>query len=284
MIRHKPFARGLSEGFMHELIRGRFTPLLRASLDRGLDLQIRENYINVYSSGRSVLKLTETRMGYEADIHRTFRGNTELADTADRQYRCFAGDDAFVMTYLSELDTVISNALETAKAEAAIEEHMIRRSCLAGSPVVFFDRQVQTHGIRKRLDLVALSCPCDEEASVILVEIKQGLDNRIQELMEQIQDYHDVFAPGGRLRQDITSSYQMVLRQKKQLGVISDSITFPSQPPRVECVLVLYAYNPKSRLLGRLRESVRSSALRPKLVLVEAGCYCLPPQHEWEQL
>jgi hypothetical protein len=161
---------------------------------------------------------------------------------------------------------------------------MIRRSCLAGSPVVFFDRQVQTHGIRKRLDLAALSCPCDEETSVILVEIKQGLDNRIQELMEQIQDYHDAFAPGGRLRQDVTSSYQMVLRQKKQLGVISDSVTFPSQPPRVECLLVLYAYNPKSRLLNRLRESARSSALRPKLVLIEEGCYSLPPVEEWEQL
>lgn len=283
MIGHKPFARGLSPGFMHELMRGRFAPLLRASLDRGLDLHIREKYINVYTSGRSVLKLTETGMGYEADIHRTFRANTELTDTADRQYRCFAADNAFVMTYLSELDTVISNALATAKTEAATEEHMIRRSCLAGSPVVFFDRQVQTHGIRKRLDLIALSSPGDEETSVILVEIKQGLDNRIQELRKQIQDYHDVFAPGGRLRQDVTLSYQTVVHQKKQLGVIPDNVTFPSQPPRVECLLVLYDYNPKSRLRGRLSESVGSFALRPKLVILNAGTYSLPPQDEWEQ-
>ncbi len=284
VTRHKPFARGLTEDFMRELIQGRFTPLLSASLDRGLDLQIRENYINVYASGRSVLQLRERGLAYEANIHRTFRDNTLLADTADRQYRCFAADDAFVMTYLSEMGTVISNALATAKSEAAIEEHMIRRSCLTDSPVVFLDRQIQTHGIRKRLDLVALSCPCNEEASVILVEIKQGLDNRIQELMTQIREYHDVFAPGGGLRQDVTSSYQTVVHQKKQLGVIPDNVTYPSQPPRVECLLVLYAYNPKSRLLDRLRESARSSALRPKLVLIEEGCYGLPPSEEWEQL
>ena len=288
MIGHKPFARGLSAGFMHELIRGRFTPLLRASLDRGLDLQIREKYINVYASGRSVLKLTETRMGYEADIHGKYLVDTPLpqARMVADEYHRFTADDAFVQAYLAGVETIISNAVppKAETREATIEERIIRHSYVEDSPIVFIDRQIRAHGISKQLDLIGLSTSVEGETTALLVEIKQRLDNRIQKLMTQIGEYHAVFAPGGRLRQDVTSSYQTVVHQKKQLGVIPDNVTFPSQPPRVQCLLVLYAYDPKSRLLDRLRESARSSALRPKLVLIEEGCYGLPPSEEWEQL
>lgn len=284
MNQYKGFARGLSPEFMHELLNGRFAVLRQGSIDRGLDLQIRENYINLYTSGRSVLELAEKgRLGYCAKIHRKFLTDTALppARAVQGEYHHLAADDGFVRAYLAYADKIISNALATAATEATIEEEMIRQSYVEGSPIVFIDRQIQTHGIRKRLDLIGIS---PSAHTVVLTEIKQGLDNRIQELMEQVREYHDVLAPDGHLRADIACSYATVVAQKQMLGAMPKGVDFPPHPPKAECLLLLYDYNPKSRLLGRLRDSVRSYALRPKLVCLRAGTYSLPPPHEWEQL
>ncbi len=56
--------RGLSEQFMGDLKEGMLGPLLeRVHLDTTLDLQIRENYINIYYRGGSLLKVTASKTG-----------------------------------------------------------------------------------------------------------------------------------------------------------------------------------------------------------------------------
>lgn len=51
------FNRGLAEEFVRELKGGRLSGLLTCARQRGLDVQIRENYVNFYHQGCSVLKL-----------------------------------------------------------------------------------------------------------------------------------------------------------------------------------------------------------------------------------
>lgn len=51
------FARGLRDEFVADLVDGHLTPILSAAREHELDLQIRENYIDIYHAGRRVLKL-----------------------------------------------------------------------------------------------------------------------------------------------------------------------------------------------------------------------------------
>jgi hypothetical protein len=149
---------------------------------------------------------------------------------------------------------------------------------------MFIDRPVQVHGVRSRADLIGIATWSDAWARVVLVELKQGLDNRIQCLPSQMSSYRGVLAPGGHLAADVAASYREVVAQKQELGILPASARFPEGDPPVDCLLVLADYNPRSRLLGRLRERSRSSEFRMKLALLQPDTFILPPPESWEVL
>ena len=51
-------SRGLAKEFLVALLTGALKPILDAAKAHGLDLQVREDYINLYDRGLSLLKLT----------------------------------------------------------------------------------------------------------------------------------------------------------------------------------------------------------------------------------
>ena len=285
------FKRGLSDEFLAELKHGRFSALLKTVAERWLDVQLRERYVDVYAGGRRVLMLAETRFRerrYRASIHRKYLSGLALPDarssSAGDPYAHFDASPDFVSAYVSSLDTVLGNAKAYATPEAALEEQMIRQSRCPSSPVLFIDRQVQVHGIRRRADLIGVTIDPEAAARVVLVELKQGLDNRIQHLMDQMSAYRKTVAPQGRLHCEVASSYRTVVAQKRELGLVPPAAAFPEGRPSVECLLVLADYNTKSKLLGRLRERARESSSGVKLILLEKDQYVLPPTDSWEAL
>ena len=57
--------RGLSDAFINDLISGKLSPLLdRIHADSTLDLQIREDYVNIYYRGGNLLKLAQSGKNY----------------------------------------------------------------------------------------------------------------------------------------------------------------------------------------------------------------------------
>jgi len=285
------FRRGLSDGFLAEIKAGRFSAILSAATSRCLDVQIREHYLDIYADGCCVLKLEERQSApgsYWASIHHKFLDGVSLADDqgsrARGSYVRFKASPAFIDTYVCSLDAILENSRRYVKPEAALEEQMIRQSRCPSSPVLFIDRQVQVYGIRRRADLIGVTVDPEAAARVVLVELKQGLDNRIQHLMDQMGAYRKTVAPQGRLHCEVASSYRTVVAQKRELGLVPPAAAFPEGRPSVECLLVLADYNTKSKLLGRLRERARESSFGVKLILLEKDQYVLPPTDSWEAL
>jgi hypothetical protein len=288
------FARGLSNSFFMELESGRFSKLLSEVKGKRLDVQIREHYVDVYANGRGVLNLLQRGMQsqYRARIHQKYLCDLLLPslEWQDRNYQYFDATDAFIAEYLANLTVIIMNSQQCAKRrdgeadERTVEQEMIRASHGASSPVVFIDRQVQMHGATRKLDLVGLVSDPAEKTRALLVELKLGLDNRIQYLVNQMTRYQRVFAPDGRLHPQVAESYRKVTAQKKRLGLLPSSATFPAGDIVTEALVVLANYTRKSRLLDRLRAQARESGFRAKLVLLEQGIYELPPMDCWEAL
>lgn len=285
MPKVQQFNRGLSDGFMTELSSGRFALLLAESLRIGLDIQIRKDYLNFYHNGLSVLALSEHAASplFRARIHRKYVEGVDLphpmAPSGD--YRRFDATTEFVVPFVRCLPNLLANAEAYAGPEAIVEQKMIPASHALGATVAFIDRQVQVPGVRKKADLMGLTT----NGRFVVAEVKQGLDNRIQHLMDQIREYHVVVTgPDGRLREDIGVAYRRVIEQKQSLGLLPQHIRPPVDRAAVRCLLVLYGYNPLSELLTRLRHTAAASTLAVDLVLLPKGCCELPPDTCWEHL
>ena len=279
------FKRGLSDEFVTELRAGRFAPLLAKSVSAGLDVQIREDYLNFYHDGLSVLALSEHAASprYRARIHRKYLDCVALPDALAPagDYRWFDGTGQLTTAFVQHLLKILSNAQRHQGREAVVEQKMIRASLGIGSPVVFIDRQVQVHGVRKKADLVGLTAA----GQFVITEVKQGLDNRIQHLLDQIEEYYSVMVgPDGCLRGEIVRSYRKVVEQKRSLGLLPQDIRLPDERAQVICLLVLSGYNPRSELLVRLRQASGDHSLPVVLVVLPEGSYTLPPVAAWERL
>jgi hypothetical protein len=288
MTRIAPFARGLSEAFLGELKSGRFKGLLDAAKQTGLDVQVREHYIDIYAKGRGVLNLREvpTQRAYVAKTHVRFLVGVSLPCALGRngEYCLFDATHEFVESCLVNLPALIHNTQPYAKREATVEEEIIRASLLGNSPVAFVDRQIQTHGLRSKADLLGVARSGSAGGMVVLAELKVGLDGRIQEMMGKLEEYCQVFAPSGHLRPDMVRAYRTVIAQKQVLGLLPEDVVPPDAGDQVQCLAVLSEYNAKSDLLRRLREAARGSRLSVMLVHLARGQCLLPPAAEWEKL
>ena len=74
--------RRLSKNFMRNLTTGFLAPVTaRVVADPDLDLQIRDNYLNIYYKGNSLVKLTEVGDAhYRVEIHHKFRVGLIIPD------------------------------------------------------------------------------------------------------------------------------------------------------------------------------------------------------------
>jgi len=285
-MKPKSFRRGLSETFMAELRSGVFSELLRVLKEHELDLQIRHNYLDSYHLGQAVLVLQEyPRLRcFRARVHTNYLQGVQLPNPVDRSYGTyleFRADASFVEAYECAIATIIRNASRYVRKEAPVEENMLKAGLCPSSPGTFVDRQVRVPGVRKQADLVGVT-PCGQ---FILLELKRGLDSRIQHLVAQIGSYRHAMTSGAEfLRPDIADSYRTVIRQKQELDLLPKEVALVEGPLTVRCVLVLYRYVSKSRLLPRLRQAAKKAAFPIWLVQLEEDKYSLPPESEWEQL
>lgn len=79
--------RGVSEPFIQTLKTGFLSPIVeRVNGDVDLDLETRENYLNIYYKGNSLLRLEEAHPAcYRVEIHPKFLGRTFIPDLVDAE-------------------------------------------------------------------------------------------------------------------------------------------------------------------------------------------------------
>ena len=274
----KLFARWLSGAFRKKLGSGIGAPLLNALTT--LDLRIRDNAVNFYAADTSVLRVADKRIR----VHRKFLEGCDLAGATKKDYVELPFDAATVERLLPQLPSIVRNAGQYAGKEGLHEDALVKANLGEGA-VVMLDRQIQKPGdaMQSRLDIVAVTAP--PSPMLVAIELKQGLDPRIQDVPKQLHRYVEMLDPEGTgLSKEFARAYATACLQLVALRR-------PAPPPGlikagmpVRGLLVLADYNPKSELLSRARECARGLA-RPLFFLETVDCQRpLPPPSEWKLL
>lgn len=283
----KRFERGLDDRFMALVQRGPCEELLRAWKAADLDVRIRHNQLTAYDGGRAVGVLTwAPRVGPRLAPHHKYLRGTALeqippdSGTAG-DYPTRRVDERLLRAYLKELPMIRANARKYAGREEEWESELIRQN--TGSSCWLIDRQVQVPGVRRKADLVGLSLA--PSTAFVVIEVKAGLDNTIQKAPDQLRRYIDILAPGGRVREDVVTSYRTVVRQRRELGFPAPSEDLIQVGLPVEAVLALCAYNQRSELLGRARDRARALELNLGILqFPERSSLSIGSRSTWDRL
>jgi hypothetical protein len=253
--------RELSKDFMANQQHGFLQGITqRVIQDKDLDLQIRDNYLNIYYKGNSLLKLTEAgRDRYRVDIHEKFLGGLPVADLTGQET---------VTDFLSRIPDLKQNIVRHGKSSLELEyEQLIIRANNQerrnASEYFIVDRQYAT-GSRDRFDLTAVFWDRryrrkGQEAVPCFFEVKFALNTDIAEVHQQLARYYEAIAddPSG-----IAEEAEVVFRQKLELGLYDQpknrieamkTLRLSRAIERFQFILVLVDYNPYSTLLDLKR-------------------------------
>ena len=185
----RDFQRGLSDTLLRDLLHGPSGTVLRACRDTGLDVRLRDNYLNLYFRGRSLARICGRRRGpAKLKIHHKYVVANRIGDRAGRRgkdYCDFDVDAAFAEVYAGHIDAMIERARRYVGPEEDVELRLLERNGSTAT-VCCFDRQVQVPGTRRTLDLVGLLA--GRVPALVAIEVKRYPDRRIQEVPRQLHE------------------------------------------------------------------------------------------------
>ena len=245
----EPFLRCLQTGFLSGI-----TEKVRA--DKDLDLQIRENYLNIYFKGHALLKLSERLGGgYRVEIHEKFLGGRPIDDLVDEETT-----EVFLsrIPYLKERIIQHGTGLETEYEQLIIRANNWERR--NNSEYFIIDRQYAVN--RLRFDLTGFFWDSKkpnkgDTVPLCLMEVKFGLNQDIQNLHEQLGDYYNAMKTRFAA---IAEEAEILFKQKLKLGLIDQSegrliametLEISRNIEKCQFLIVLVDYNPRSTLFKK---------------------------------
>lgn len=231
------FHRGLEKDYLRQLkTRGNLS-FLRNSRVMGddIDIQIRNNYINLYYKGASLLKFQwRNRDNYIIEISEAYFRPIEpngmgvypkccKDKKGKNRPRIYEYDYKSILKLKHGFQTLISQlkrnidylgrGRENAFEQLFIENNLNQKN----SPeFIILDRQIVAGGL-KRLDLVAISqIENSDEYRLNLIELKYGEDPRIADVHDkQLDQYYKIFLNDY---EHIASEYEEIIKQKKAIN------------------------------------------------------------------
>ena len=280
------FQRGLSDPLLEDLHTGPCGAVLQACLHAGLDVRLRDDYLNVYFRGRSLARIRGRRRSpTKLQIHHKYLVADRIGDFAGHRsgpYCAFNVDAAFAASYAANLHSLIEGARGYAGPEEDVEARLLERND-SSAVVCCFDRQVQVPGIGSRLDLVGLLAA--DVPALVAIEVKRYRDPSIQRVPEQLQKYLEILDPTQEgLRGDIARSYRAVCGQLLALGLSAPDPTRIIEGMPVKGLVIVSDYNPRSVLLARAH-GLAATLDRPiQLWQPRDGDYLIPGPGQWIQM
>jgi len=223
--------------------------------DSNLNLEIRNNYLNVYFKGNSLLKLTETSpVRYKVEIDKKYSTGLALpAHLVDAQT---------TSRFVQAIPQLKQNIIQHSKGSLEIEyEQMIIRANnfepRNNSEYFIVDRQYAV-GIG-RFDLTGIFWDRKhrrrgQEVPLCFMEVKFALNQDISDVHRQLQRYYDFIEAKSDA---IAMEAESVFRQKLELGLYKHqapgrlgamkTLKFSCDLARYQFILVLVDYNPNSK-------------------------------------
>ena len=218
------FARGLSDEFVEALNREYEDPngwWRKLIDDKELFLGIRENYINVYFNGGSILELEHRgRAGLVGRTHFKYLVNL-TRDSDNKDYINFANgnfDKVTISDSYTSIITHLSEIKEAAKRHQGAEKTGVHQISIKNDNVI--DVEIQFPGTGSRIDFAALQST-KEGVEIIFFEAKTYSNNELRSrsgepaVVEQIKRYETMLM---ERREDIESSYQRVARNIREIN------------------------------------------------------------------
>ena len=268
------FTRGLEEKYLNQLkTRGELSFLRNKKFfGKDVDIQFRENYINLYYYGASLLKFTWRKDGsYRAEISEAYCKPVpctvfEFEHTVQGRTRGFK----FTPETIHDFGTHFEEFCEAVKAnirchgwsaEAAFEQLFIDMNLGHRSKPSFLilDRQANMGG--PELDVVALSkIPESGKYRLNLVELKYGEDPRIPEILQkQLKPYHAAF---HAQYERVVEVYQKVIDQKKAIDrwYYPYPVEISSDPTTMRMIGVFANVDPNGKLVKEARSKFSGEA------------------------
>lgn len=223
--------RGLSPDFLTDLHEGRLAALLdRVRLDRTLDLQLRDNYLNVYYRGGNLLRLTQTGTAYAASFDtRYFKG----ADHALPAGPVATSEDLEV--WLDALPN-LKNTMDLwfgrhPKEEREIQQLIARDNNVGGvsRATDYYVCDIEYANAHGRFDLVAVHWPStsrdrqqSDDRRLVIGEVKQG-DNALSGtagVHAHVRDVDGFLSDPNRVA-DLKAEMVDVFNQKRAMGLVN---------------------------------------------------------------
>lgn len=269
--------RKLSATFLHALKSGFLSGITeKVKSDRDLNLEIRENYINIYFKGNSLLKLTEvgSLTHYKAEIHKKFLEGVNIS---------LDFTEATIPQFIAGIPFIKENIVRYGQRSLELEyEQMIIRANnyepRNNTEYFIVDRQYTVK--EGRFDLTGIHWARDgrrrkQKVSVCLMEIKFALNQDIQEIHEQLAKYYE---PIKKKAADVALEMETIFKQKLALNLYNQpldrlnamkTLTFSQDINSFQFILVLVDYNQNSRLLAL--EKVKNLPFADQIKVFHAG-------------
>jgi hypothetical protein len=272
--------RTLSTQFLSDLKSGHLSPLLeRVKSDLELDLNIRNDYINIYYKGHSVLRLDNN---YSASIAQEFKNVMFLPQTL--------GSPNEVSQYLAVLPSIKENVNQyKSKTKSSYEieyEQLIIRSNndnhSANTDVFITDRQFADSASSSRFDLTGVFWPSKTRRSkynlpLVFIEVKYSLNSDIKGLDQQISRY---YAAVKQNIHGISIETESILATKIELGLYNKNLNLlkalktkkvSDEIDDALFVIALVDYNPNSKLLSMAIPKLQQLAFSNQIRILHCG-------------
>lgn len=224
-------SRSLSSKFISDLqaedILGKILSYVKN--DNTLDIEIRENYINIYYRGGNILKVTEKGKSYIYDYDKDYlKGSVLPCVNTLSQYKSNRDWDNFFPMMKQAMDFYFS---KHAKEEREYQQLVVREnnySSIANSTDYFIiDIEYDNHA-HARFDLIAIEWPSTssdrklpKKPRLIVIEMKYG-DGALSGsagIKKHCDDFNK-FVSSPKELEDFKNEMLSVFSQKRELGLI----------------------------------------------------------------
>ena len=250
------FNRGLSTAMLTAFGNGSLSAFLTLALDpnQNIDFQIRDNYVNLYKNGCSLIKISEGGVhNYSGEIHAAYLAGINLGSPTQScgEYEKFQITQTSLEAFISNLLQIMRNAQNHEGKEAVTEDLALRDSRYPVPSVRFIDRQIaMPNADNFRLDLMGI----EGDGTLILTELKRYPDNSIQKVLSQLHKYKSMLCSGNTPLPEVVQSYNLVRIQKQELGLLPLSVPVITAA-NVKMLLLVADYNEKSTLLQLAKDN-----------------------------
>lgn len=249
--------RKLSDSYLFQLKSGFLTEIVDlVKKDYDLNFEIRNNYINVYFKGHSILKLKEIRNNhYSIQVHEKFAQGLNLPPTLDDRH----STEEFIQAIPFIKRNVVN--LDISTLEAEYEQMIIRANNYEkrnNSEYFIIDRQYVAG--KEKFDLTGFYWKNRgrrkfQTVDLCLMEVKFALNSDIKNIHEQLERYYHAIKSNTP---DFVDECENIFKQKLELGLFKQSpdrlaametLSFSKDISNFQFIIFLIDFNPYSSIL-----------------------------------